>query len=335
VITFRVYEPYDDAGRVYTLWQQALDHRWPLPYETFQTVTVANPAYQPGDHLVALSGEEIVGFLATQVREGTVPLQGHLLLLLVAPPFQRKGIGRMLHEQALILLKRHGAAQIQLGGGFHYFWQGVPVNLPEAWLFFQAQGWTEQERSFDLVRALAGYITPKSIYERLRPTITIRHATPEDTAAILAFEGHHFPQWLAYYQRVLASQGAADVVVAEESSQGIVGTSFVEDPRAAWWQDDIRWLSLLGKQTGGIGPLGVAEPMRAQGIGLALAARVTETLCERGLTNSYIGWTWLVDWYGRLGYQVWQEYLMSSTAALRGTGDNAAVSRNGPYREPG
>ena len=185
------------------------------------------------------------------------------------------------------------------------------MTLPEAWSFFRAQGWTEQERSFDLVRALAGYSTPSGIYERLGPTITIRQASSADAAAILTFEGQHFPHWLVHYQRVLGSGGAADVVVAEESSQGIVGTSFIEDPRAAWWQDDIRWLSLLGEQTGGIGPLGVAEPMRAQGIGLALAARVTEALCERGLTNSYIGWTWLVDWYGRLGYQVWQEYIMA------------------------
>ena len=87
--------------------------------------------------------------------------------------------------------------------------------------------------------------------------------------------------------------------------------TFVEDPCAPWWQADIRWLAVLGEQTGGIGPLGVVESMRRRGIGLALAARVTEVLRERGLEKSYIGWTWLVDWYGRLGYQIWQEYIMS------------------------
>jgi predicted N-acetyltransferase YhbS len=174
----------------------------------------------------------------------------------------------------------------------------VPLNLPEAWSFFQAQGWTERERSFDLVRTLTGYTTPQGIYEHLRSTVTIRPTTLPDAPAILAFEGQHFLGWLPHYQRVLEHQGYADVVVAEEVSQGIVGTSFVMDPRAVWWQSDIRWLSLLGEQTGGIGPLGVAEHMQRQGIGLALAARVTETLCHRGLTNSYIGWTWLVDWYG-------------------------------------
>lgn len=101
------------------------------------------------------------------------------------------------------------------------------------------------------------------------------------------------------------------MVVAKEASQGIVGTAQVLNAHAAGWDNDIRWLSLLGTNTGGIGVLGVAEPLREQGIGLALAARVTEIVRERSLERSYIGWTWLVDWYGRLGYKVWQEYIMS------------------------
>jgi beta-N-acetylhexosaminidase len=311
LITIRVYDPHNDSAQVYALWQQALGHLWPLTYETFHTVTVDNSAYRPGDHMVALAGDEIVGFLATQIRRGTPPPQGNLLLLLVAPTFQRQGIGRMLHEQALTRLKLQGVAEVQLGGGFHYFWQGVPLKLPEAWSFFQAQGWTEQERSFDLMRTLADYTTPKGVYEHLRPTLTIRHATLTDAPAILVFEEQHFPRWLAHYQRVLDHQGYADIVIAEEIYQGVVGTSFVVDPHAVWWQSHIRWLTLLGDKTGGIGPLGVAEHMRREGIGLALAARITETLCQRGLTNSYIGWTWLVEWYGKLGYQIWQEYIMA------------------------
>jgi hypothetical protein len=87
----------------------------------------------------------------------------------------------MLHGQALTPLKQQGVAEIQPDGCFHYFWQGVPLNLPDAWSFFQAQGWTEQAHSFDLVRTLA-----------------------------------------------------------EEVSKGFVGATFVEDPRVAWWQGDIR-----------------------------------------------------------------------------------------------
>ena len=179
------------------------------------------------------------------------------------------------------------------------------------WAFFHACGWREGEHSFDLVRDLAGYVTPPGVYERLRPTITITQATPVDATAILSFEEQHFPQWFPYYQHVLHHQGYADVVVAKEVNQGIVGTSLILDPHAPGWHDDISWLSLLGKNTGGVGALGVAESMREQGIGLALAARATELVHERGLERSYLGWTWLVNWYGKLGYQVWQEYVMS------------------------
>jgi len=307
----RPYEPQRDALRVYTLWQHALGQLWPLPYKTFHSVTVDHPAYRQGDHFVAVSGEEIVGWVATQVSPRKPSSEGSIVALLVAPAFQSRGVGRMLHDHALSSLKQRGLAKIQLGGGFHYFWQGVPLNLPQAWAFFHACGWREGEHSFDLVRDLAGYVTPPGVYERLRPTITITQATPVDATAILSFEEQHFPRWFPYYQRVLHHQGYADVVVAKEVNQGVVGTSLILDPHAPGWHDDIRWLSLLGKNTGGAGALGVAESMREQGIGLALAARATELVHERGLERSYLGWTWLVNWYGKLGYQIWQEYVMS------------------------
>lgn len=311
MIELRPYEPQKDALQIYALWQRTLGHRWPLPYEIFHAVTVANPVYQSGDHFVAVSDGEIVGWIGTQLRPQLPSPQGHLLLLLVAPAYQRQGIGSMLHAHALSSLQERGAARIQLGGGYYYLWQGVPTSLPGAWSFFQACGWEEVERSFDLVRDMSGYSTPTGVYERLHPTITLGQATASDADAILAFEEQHFPQWLRHYQRVLQHHGYADVVVAKEEHQKIVGTSFVKDPHAAWWDYELRWMSLLGQETGGVGPLGVAESYRQQGIGLALAARVTELVHERGLKKSYIDWTWLVDWYGKLGYQVWQEYVMS------------------------
>src|SRR5438270_10252601 len=191
----RPYEPQGDALQVYALWQHTLGHLWPLPYNIFHALTVASPAYRQGDHFVAVSGSEIVGWVATQVRQGLLPPEGHLMALLVAPTHQRRGLGRKLHEHALASLKQRGATQTQLGGGLSYPWQGVPTNLPGAWAFFQACGWKEVERSFDLVQELAGYATPSGIYERLRPTITVMQATSGDADAILSFEAQHFPRW--------------------------------------------------------------------------------------------------------------------------------------------
>jgi GNAT superfamily N-acetyltransferase len=309
--TIRAYDPQRDASQVYLLWQHTLHRLWPLSRETFRAVTVAHPRYQQGDHFVALSGEELVGWVATQLLQKETLSEGYLLALLVVPSAQRKGVGRMLHDHALFSLKQRGAATIHLGGGFSYFWQGVPANLPGAWSFFQACGWKETERSFDLLQDLAGYVTPSGVYERLPPTITIAPATSTDAQAILVFEDQHFPQWSPYYSHLLRHQSYTDIVVAKTVDGQIVGTAQIVDPQTPGWNDDIRWLSLLGRQTGGIGILGVAEFIRGRGIGLALAARVTELVQERGLERSYVGWTGLVDWYGKLGYQIWQTYIMS------------------------
>jgi hypothetical protein len=39
---------------------------------------------------------------------------------------------------------------------------------------------------------------------------------------------------------------------------------------------------------------------------------LTFYLRARNAKTSYLGWTWLVDWYGQLGYRVWREYKMAS-----------------------
>jgi hypothetical protein len=64
--TVRPYNPQHDKQQVYNLWQHALGQLWPLSQAMFHRVTVANDAYQPGDHLVAQVGRDIVGFVGTQ-----------------------------------------------------------------------------------------------------------------------------------------------------------------------------------------------------------------------------------------------------------------------------
>lgn len=111
--------------------------------------------------------------------------------------------------------------------------------------------------------------------------------------------------------------GCGDVVVARHPEWGIVGISCAEHPYASWRRGNFAWALLLGEDTGCLGPLGVAASVRENGIGLAITARVTELLRDRGAAKSYVSWTWLVDWYGRLGYKVWQEYVMSWKTLLK------------------
>lgn len=316
-IRIRPYDPFQEEGEVYGLWQGALGTLWPVSQAAFHYKTVGNEAYRPGDHLVAWIGDKRVGFVATQVRSvpGEDHPRGELMVLFVDAQHRRQGIGRALLHAALAALRQKSVQEVQLGsGGLAYFWSGVPTNLPDAWSFFQACGWSETVRSFDLVRELEGYTTPPDVYERLRVKaagIRLRDATAVDIPAILTFEARHFPAWLRYYEAVAESGAQEDIVVATDDVGAIVGAACTSDFRTEVGRTDFVWQQLIDSNTGGIGILGVAEPMRNRGIGLALAAQVTERLQSRGLTHSFIGYTWLVEWYGKLGYHVWREYHLS------------------------
>lgn len=314
-VSIRPYAVDRDEGGAYRLWQVALGATWPLSQAVFHRITADPAAYQPGDHLIAERGGELVGMVATQaVRTPGEPRpRGGVLALLVAPAWRRQGIGRALLAQGVAHLRRRGVTRVQLGGGARsYFWPGVPLDLPDAVAFFAACGWPEVERSFDLVLPLRDVRQPAGIDEALvRQRVQIAPATPWQMPAILAFERRQFPQWLPFFEQPAAHGACTDVLAASGPDGAVLGTALLLDPRAAWRERPFTWAAILGADTGGIGALGVAESWRGRGIGLALAARVTASLLERGTATSYVGWTWLVDWYGRLGYRPWREYWMS------------------------
>jgi len=98
-------------------------------------------------------------------------------------------------------------------------------------------------------------------------------------------------------------------VIAVQGEQ-VVGSLIMSDVRSTDWTGR-QWRALLGEDMGAIGAVGVAESQRDKGIGLAMVAQASAVLRDRGIRHCYIHWTWLVDWYGRLGHRVWQDYWMA------------------------
>lgn len=58
-----------------------------------------------------------------------------------------------------------------------------------------------------------------------------------------------------------------------------------------------------GLSIGGPGCVGTVPEYRRQGIGLKLVQMATGIIRERGYDLSWIHWTHLADWYGKLGYK--------------------------------
>jgi beta-N-acetylhexosaminidase len=316
-VALRPYLEDRDGAAVLALWRRALGDRWPISGAAFRDVLAAGGEARAGDHLVAVAGGgggAVVGLVATQTRTspGAPEPAGAVLVVAVDPAHRRWGVGRVLLDGALARLRVGGVRRVQLGGGGHtYFWPGVPVDLPDAWPFFAALGWAEAERSFDLVCPLRDYAPPAAVLARVRAQgITVGEAAPGDLPAVLAFEREHFPGWLSGFERATGAGAPRTVVLARAAAGGVLGTALVGPPAPAG-PPVVVWDDLLGPDTGTIGGVGVAPAARGRGVGLALAAHATEVLRTRGAARSHAGWTWLVDWYGRLGYRPWREYRMS------------------------
>jgi GNAT superfamily N-acetyltransferase len=320
----RAYHHATDEETLLKLWAAVFGEDWPLDAALFRREAVDVPTYRPGDHLLAEMDEKIVGFALTQVGMGAPP-RGSLLAMGVHPDYRRRGLGRALHAAALARLRERGAEHAQLGAGaLGYLWPGVPAErcaasggsqtqpaAPNAWTFFAALGWPEVERSFDLARALDDYQTPAWAWERVNAReVTLTQAGPRDETRVVEFVMGEEPGWARYFTQAFQEGRAADVVLARAAGGAILGAALAEDRLA-------RWSRSFAQPVGAPGCVLTAQAARGRGIGMALSARASEILKERGCRTSFIGWTWLVDWYGKLGYQAWQEYVMSWTRLER------------------
>lgn len=322
-VLIRPYNPNLDARALLPLWQAALGDTWPMRDDLLRRQLTDHRFYRAGDHLVALVGDEVIGLAGTQVDRSEQAAQersGGISVVLVHPDWQRQGIGTRLHEAALNWLRQEGVTNLRLGGGGMYrFWPGIPQDLPGAYAFFNACGWSfDPERgSCDLVRDVSDYRVPAALCARLaQENVTIRPARQDEVDDVIAFEFQHFPGWAPGLVYTAALGDYQNLLVAFDKDKGIVGTLMLHTPTARWLAANVTWKTMLGDSLGGISAVGVAASERRRGIGIGMVAVGSEVLRERGVGNCHIDWTNIVDFYGKLGYAVWRRYWMS-TRTLR------------------
>lgn len=304
-------QPYEaplDAASVFTLWQTTIGREWPIDFQRFQQVLAAPQA----GHFVARAQGQVIGFVATAQSSSWDKKMGHLLVLLITPGWQRKGLGSILHEQALSHLRAAEVDAIQLGGRSPRFWCGMPENLPDALAFFQTRGWEFTETVYDLTQDLSQYSTPQAITRRVAEQhITLNPANQADIPAVLAFEEREFPNWLSHYQYLASLGESRDILVSRDQHGQVLGTLLMSTPQSHAERSDVVWRVLLGSDAGSIGAVGVAAAEQGRGIGIALVAHASELLKARGVRNCYIDWVVLTDFYAKLGYKKWRAFKMS------------------------
>ncbi len=301
-----------DLAEMTRVWMAALWDKYPLSEFLLKNV-LANPVDgQGGQHFVAREDDKIVGFVATQInpalKAGDPPL-GYILCIVIHPDYRRRGIGGQLIGAATEYFQQSGVKRVMAGGKYPRIFPGTPNDLPGAKAFFLKQGWLETARDYDLGRRLEDYVTPETVLERIRAEgVELYAGTQDDVAEVLAFNDREFAGWAATYHYVASIGDYQDFLVARDPARGVIGTLLMYSHHSQRVRCDALWRNIFGETLGGLGEVGIGKAERGRGMGLALVAIGSEILKARGVGYCNIGFTSLVDFYGRVGYKVWREY---------------------------
>ncbi|MBS4220155.1 GNAT family N-acetyltransferase [Bacillus sp. FJAT-49711] len=238
---------------------------------------------------IAYKDGECCGVLVNEEGESSA-----LWLFHTVKKYRNNGIGGMLFDKAF---KNVGHKWVA-GHGSGYWWQGVPSGCGDQ--FLEKRGFQWSWTSIDMAMSLNGWQKSEP-----KPPIIIGKLMPHESNDFISLlkSEDELSGWTEYYTNMIDDSAFNHIIVAR-FNQMIVGCAMVLT------EEDIRWRDMIKGKVGGVGCLGVMKKYRQHGIGASLVYAVNEELKNQGYTHSYIGYTWLEEWYGKMGYVVFNRQRM-------------------------
>ena len=298
------------------VWNAAFGPPFEIDAAVWQHSTWRTAGFVGDDAVVAWDGGRPVGLAVTKVwRQPPMAAlddtTGFVSALAVHPAARRAGLGSRLLAWAEDRLRGQGVRRLLLGRDVNALLCGVPETTG-ALPFFLARGYRQTGRVWDVQRDLLGYTPhPAALATRARlgRRADIRPATHADTAHLLAFLDHEFPgRWHYDISVFLSSGGAPDDLMLLLFEGEVQGFAHLHSPFTRHLAYGTNWRRALTPPAGGLGPIGVGEVVRGEGLGLALLDAGLQVLAERGTRGCVIDWTTLVDFYGKVGFTPWIAY---------------------------
>lgn len=326
MIEFSHPSPADTAHLV-ALWNSCLEG-FPLTEQLLRQTIEGDPYYENDGCWIARTSSasfeagEIVGWVLTKSMRSAGPEvgrfqnRGGIGALCVHPSWQRRGIGTQLMERAENWLQDNNSPQTLLYFP-HHLLPGVPHQCVAARAFLEKRGYSGWRETFDLRRDLKNYRVPPQVLATLQSNLNVEVRALRESEAhdLIEFVAHEFPGAWEFSTRGHFTRGGAphDFIVAVEDG-AIIGFCHTADFRSPWLLPSTYWHQELGTNYGGLGPIGMGAAQRKRGLGLTLCALSVNDLKERGVERMAIDWTSLVEFYGKLGFEVWKRYLQAERA---------------------
>jgi GNAT superfamily N-acetyltransferase len=255
--------------------------------------------------------DQVVGFIVTKTwqenREDVVLGEGvaWLQTILVDARYRSQGIGNTLLQKAEDALKENGVQQVLLGRDPWHYFSGIPEEYSHVKEWFNKRGYSYSKTVYDLYGTM-----DRQHRTDLLPQlegVMFRILNKADADRFITYLHQSFPgRWeyeaIHYFQ---CGGTGREFLVLEKEDQ-IIGFCRLNDSKSPLIAQNVYWAPLFSAQLGGIGPLGIDRKYRKHGYGLAIVQAAIYLLHQRGIQNIVIDWTELVDFYRKLGFDVWK-----------------------------
>jgi GNAT superfamily N-acetyltransferase len=244
--------------------------------------------------------------------------RGRLSFIVVDEAASRRGLGSALLAGAERWLADRGVERLALGGDKYHFFPGQPLDGSPASI---ALGAFLDERGFEVLEGPVEEDVVADLGALDMAAMAVRAPLAEGYAcvpydgslhgAIEDFLAAEFPgRWRSDTMEALDA-GMRDrdlALLVEKSTRAIAGFARIYDKESPILGPGVYWRALMGRDPGGLGPIGVASSARGKGLGLALLRLCMEALALRGVRTMVIDWTDIGAFYAKLGFAPWKAY---------------------------
>ncbi|MBI2356744.1 GNAT family N-acetyltransferase [Candidatus Dojkabacteria bacterium] len=289
-------------NQLYEIYRNSEEYKlWPINKEPFLNIVTGKHKNDINNETKVFKeyvGDDLAGYISIKVRES----KGVICFLFVGKNHRNNGIGSKLLKQAQEHFRGKGVKEVLFGAGAgSYIFPGLPKNLNVEG-FFKELGFEVTDKGLiDMYQDITNWNLPAGILEMMEEKgVKIAMSTREVAEKIVEFTKENFPNWYEYYRSDMEEERFSEVFYASIEDE-IVGISEL-------WMGECNWKLLFEGSVGGGAALGVSEKHRGKGIGLAMKAWGTQKIKEQGIKYVWIGWTYAVDFYRKLGFEVWREY---------------------------
>lgn len=295
------------------LWNQELNTSFPMRKELFEQNSFKDENILYEGSLIAVDSDDcVIGFIVAKKWQEQLDVNmsaetGWIQVILVDHEHRNQGIGSKLLTYAEAALKKSGVSQILLGRDPWHYFPGIPNKSKDVARWFEVRGYESYGNEHDLF-ASYDHINVVSFPSIKNGRISILEK--KDKEKFLAFLRRCFPgRWEYEAIHYFRMGGTGREFIVLKRNNEILGFARINDEKSPFIAQNVYWAPLLNEELGGIGPLGIDSNERKRGYGLAIVEAAVAHLRSRKINNIVIDWTGLVDFYNKLGYDIWKSYL--------------------------